>query len=335
MKRNKWIAGAAATTALLAMALVASAAQSGSTPFDRLEVRQEMETMKGILQTTIRFATESTSDGDNALQGIGEGIQGYFLLGQGAVFIIPVGSFESRENLEAVLALENSVRAAESQRVLSERYLRDIEREVREAMRTADLASRDALRNFDFRWESGELAPEPPEPPGADELPEPPEAPEAPEVAPPLPPGAPTARPGPRAAGRGVSGSSARAQAVDAQKRLQELHQRLTEKKADTEKRLKELEAELARLQEGLVDALARHGDSLSILRPEDSITLVLTHDGGPDFAFGRVFRIRGGSRSEETGTTVLSVKKSAISDLKAGRINHDQFLQKVVQYQQ
>lgn len=334
MKKKQWITGVATILAVLGLAWVAFA-QTGSATVDALKVRQEMETMEGILQTTIRFATQPANASEFALHDIGENIQGYFLLGQGAVFIIPVGPVESRANLDAVLALENSVRAAEQQRVVSERYLRDIEREVREAMRSAALAERDAIRAFSFDWDGLPEVPEPPEP---TETPEPPPAPDAPAVAPsPTPPLAPGAAE--RSRGRGSDSvaieRSRERQAVDAQRRLKELEERLAERKVDSEKRLKEVEAGLARLREGLVDAMAKHGDSLTILRPQDSISLILTGESGRNFPLGRVFWLRDGSKSEEAATTVLSVKKADVTDLKAGRISREQFLQKVVQYQQ
>ncbi len=335
MTRRKWITCTGTSVAALGLALVALSAQAGSTNVDTLKVRQEMETMEGILKTSIRFATRSGSDDEMEFHGIGQGIRGYFLLGQGAVFIIPVSPSESRANLEAVLALETSVRDAEKQRVVSEGFLRDIEREVRNALRDAEAAERDAMHAFGLRFDG--MAPEPPEPPEPDYAPEPQGAVEAPGAPPPPPaPGAPTAAPTatPQARARAYSETRRRAEAVDAQKRLQALQQRLEEKKADTEKRLKEMEADLARLRDGLVDTLAKHGDSLTILRPEDSITLILSREGF-GLPLGRVFWIGGGSQQESSTTTVLSVKKSAISDYKAGRISRDQFLQKVLEYQQ
>ncbi len=342
MTNKKWITFTAASAAALGLALGAFAAQGGSSSdIDTLKVRQEMETMEGILKTSIRFATRSASDEEIEFHGIGQDIRGYFLLGQGAVFIIPVAPSESRANLEAVLALETSVRDAEKQRVLSEGFLRDIEREVRDALRDAESAERDAMHAFGLRFD-GMAPPLPPEPPEPDDAPESPEAVLAPGEPPPPPaPGAPTAArtptpaPTPRQTQARAAGETRRrAEAVDAQKRLQALQQRLEERKADTEKRLKELEADLARLREGLIDTLAKHGDSLTILRPEDSITLILSREG-LGVPLGRVFWIGGGSKREETNTTVLSVRKSAISDYKAGRLSRDQFLQKVLQYQQ
>ncbi len=333
MTRNKWITFAATSVAAAGLALGALSAQGGSANIDTLKVRQEMETMEGILKTSIRFATHSGSNDEFELHGIGQDIRGYFLLGQGAVFIIPVAPSESRANLDAVLALETSVQAAEKQRVVSEGFLRDIEREVRDALREAEFAERGVMRAFNMQFEG--FAPEPPEPPEPDDAPEPPAL-AAPEGPPPPPaPGAATPAPTPRQPhARAAAEGRARAAAVDAQARLQALQERLAARKADTEKRLKEVEAELSRLREGLVDTLAKHGDSLTILRPEDSITLILSREGS-GLPLGRVFWIGSGSKDDSATTTVLSVKKSSISDYKAGRLSRDQFLQKVLEYQQ
>ena len=76
-----------------------------------------------------------------------------------------------------------------------------------------------------------------------------------------------------------------------------------------------------------LIEALANYGDSLTTVKPNEYVNIVISSSG--DNLEGMYY---GGRESRRD---VISVQRSAISDYKAGRLTIDAFKQKVLQYQQ
>ena len=74
-----------------------------------------------------------------------------------------------------------------------------------------------------------------------------------------------------------------------------------------------------------LIEALANHGDSLTTVKPNEYVTLVLTADD--------VIVLFAGSEDASSHRQIISVQKSVITDYKAGRLSLDGFKQKVLQY--
>ncbi len=103
-----------------------------------------------------------------------------------------------------------------------------------------------------------------------------------------------------------------------AQKSLQEWRSQVQVQKQDVEK-------QVALMKPALIEALAKHGDSLTIVKPEEYISLILASE-----RWGGFFTEEG-----EDGREVISVKKSVITDYKAGRITLDEFKKKVLVYVQ
>jgi hypothetical protein len=99
----------------------------------------------------------------------------------------------------------------------------------------------------------------------------------------------------------------------DAQARAKKMRE---EAEATREKFLKNL----GEAKGYLIEALANYGDGMTTVKPEEYINLVLTTDNNDDQ------RIR---------ADVVSVRKSWISDYKAGRLTMEAFKQKVIQYNQ
>ena len=230
MKRRVWIGLLLTFGALLFRGMVELAQAQ---LFDLEESRQEIETMRGILRTTLGFALKSPQKSEDTdfpmLAGSGGSprIGGYYLYGQGALFTVSLGSLAS-------------------------------------------------------------LFPEPPEPP---DPPEPAAAPEPP--APPLPPllgdddvaavrqQAETAR---------VEAAKAAAQAKQFEKdsaRIQQVARKQAEKARQQMKKWREqMQADRAKLGEqmtaaksALIDALAKHGDSLTVVKPQEYLTIVISGD--------------------------------------------------------
>ncbi len=74
-----------------------------------------------------------------------------------------------------------------------------------------------------------------------------------------------------------------------------------------------------------LMEALAKHGDSLTVVKPQEYITLILSGDSGKWFWLG--------TEEKQTPKQILSVQKSVIGDYKAGKLTLEDFKKKVLSY--
>jgi hypothetical protein len=89
-----------ATTVVMTLGFVILKPIAFQAAFDKQRSRQELETMKGILKTTLNYALKrmDTRPADArwvGFGGIGGGVQGFYLQGQGAVFVIPMSTLRS------------------------------------------------------------------------------------------------------------------------------------------------------------------------------------------------------------------------------------------------
>ena len=75
------------------------------------------------------------------------------------------------------------------------------------------------------------------------------------------------------------------------------------------------------KIQTPLIDTLANYGDSLTVVKPEEYINLVLMTDESNSLQKKRL--------------DIISARKSWIMDYKAGRITLNEFRQQVLQYNQ
>ena len=75
------------------------------------------------------------------------------------------------------------------------------------------------------------------------------------------------------------------------------------------------------KIQTPLIETLANYGDSLTVVKPEEYINLVLMTDESTSLQKKRL--------------DIISARKSWITDYKAGRITLDEFRQQVLQYNQ
>lgn len=240
--------------------------------FDLPTSRQEIDTMRGILRTTLEYAlkdpTQSSEESDEvSLLGFQFGrstqISGYYLYGQGAVFTI-------------------------------------------------------ALNALPFSKDMALLAP--PIPP-----------------VPPVPPVPPTPTSG------SLTEKDAAAVAREAQKAVEEAQKQLKLHEKDIAKQLEkvqeqtrhwreQMEGNRAKMSEhieaakrALVDALAKHGDSLTVVKPQEYITMIISGDSENWFVHGM--------QRERTPQQILSVQKSVITDFKAGKLSLEEFKKKVLSY--
>ncbi|MGI8782243.1 MAG: hypothetical protein ACR2L2_01130 [Acidobacteriota bacterium] len=249
---------------LLAATPGSSGAQSGATQqFDLKETRQELEIMRGILETTLDFVTRDNQSEDSEASLLGRRIyrggfsdmSSYYLQGQGALFTIPShslrGSIHGLETNNFMLAPGDSVAYA--------------------ALTTARAAI--ARR-------------------------QPPQPSQAAQVAPGTPPSPPPA---------------VEATTEQLKERLDRAREAANKRREQEAQRQQNFDKQLVGLKAALIEALARHGDSLVTVKANEYVTVIVTGEGRTNH--------------------VLSVQKSHITDFKAGRLTLDAFKQKVLDY--
>jgi len=298
--------------------------------FDLKKSQQELEIMKGILGTTLSFvareiqnrtAGASAREEDVFRSQVGfSDVSAFYLYGQGAVFVVPLsnlrfamfkgnryalarGSYDDWSNLAAAYDSEaalHSELAAQAGMNLATAELDEQSRQLEELAREqADMAA--ALAGQKITSSTGiaqTLAPKTPKAPTAAPAP----------VTSPLPP-----------------------KAALTQERKEEMKKKLAEAQEKVKQRRQEIEAQQKKFMESLgevkgylVEALASHGDSLTHVKPNEYINLILTSDGFASFIS------TSGTRMQRE---IISVQKSTITDFKAGKMTMDQFKQKVLQY--
>jgi hypothetical protein len=250
--------------------------QGTKEPFDVKKSREELEIMKGILNTALRFAAQNSQKQSTGFRFTNA--TSFYLAGQGAVFMI---------STSAGMRLSEHLVQVNFAPELAENMARIEELRAQLEEKTGQLL----VLNESYRGRN--IAPAPPASP-----------------APPAPP-TPPALPEPFAS------KSNAMKKIDSEKlkksvegALANVNKRREEAEANREKLLQSL----AQTKASLVETLANYGDSLTTVKPEEYINLVLITDGRSD---------------------VVSARKSWITDYKAGRLNLEGFKQKVIQYNQ
>jgi hypothetical protein len=288
---------------------------SRSDLFDQKKVDQELEIMKGILGTTLDFAvrdlqvssTGESRDERHLAHAWGwNNISGFYLYGQGATFIVPtselaipwprgtghialsLGSLDSDETTYTV-AIESAQEAMEQ----AQAELVEVQEEFRDQLEETAEAEREAQES------AVTVA-------------------TAPAVAPAAP-----ARPA-RPAARVQPTPQPKPDQEAIRKRVAAAQERVKQRQAALEQRRQKFQATLEQLKVHLVEALANHGDSLTFVKPNEYINLVLSTDIGGAL-------LAGGAAGPQRD--IISIQKSVVSDYKAGRLTLEAFKQKVLQY--
>jgi len=110
----------------------------------------------------------------------------------------------------------------------------------------------------------------------------------------------------------------------DLQKKLADLQEQAKKNRENQEQQRAQMTEALGKIKTYLIETLANYGDSLTTIKPNEYITLVImTNDMGDLF---------GGDRSS-SHCEMVSAQKSWITDYKAGKLSLDAFKQKVLQY--
>jgi hypothetical protein len=282
-------------------------------PFDLRKCQQELEIMKGILRTTLGFASQELATGlksDKVETKPGAkrfvfgrsgdfNIGAFYLAGQGAVFTIPTSSVRDmmrarKENMYFALASDMKDLGWNGA------WTEQLENQINELTGQIQGLAADGF---------AALAPVPPTPP-------------APAVSPapaPKPPQATKDRPG--RADLEVERSTREKQL---RQKLAELQDKVKQRGEEEEARQAKFRESLSQLKVFLMEAMANHGDSLTVVKPGEYVNLVIVDEGN------RWFADDSGDRAQRE---ILSVQKSVITDYKSGKLTLDAFKQKVLNY--
>jgi hypothetical protein len=292
---------AIAVSLVIALGIVSWGAAQGPQVVDLRNARQELEIMRGILQTTLSFVmrdirqreagAKTTESRGRVLWSGGSDIDAFYLQGQGAVFVVSTSGLRMRisERAEGYL--------------LANEALMDAQADYAEAMAVQQELMR-SVGGVQGGVVGGVQAGTPPPPP---------EPPQPPQVAP----------------ARSARQAQPAVKPEEMRKKLAEAQEKVKQRQEELKARQKKFQEYLGEVKVHLVEALANHGDSLSIVRPGEYINLII---GGDGFGGERYSPL--GDESSSAAYQIISVQKSVITDYKAGRLTLEGFKQKVLQYQ-
>ena len=285
-------------------------------PFDLRKCQQELEIMKGILRTTLGFASQELAAGPKSdkvetkpgmkrftFGRTGDfSIGAFYLAGQGAVFTIPTSSVRDMMRARQGNGVFALAGADWKEMGLNGEWMEQLGNQLNEL-------NVELKNNFGFDAVAA-LAPTPraPSPPV-------PPAPASPPVAAAPAPKPPQAKDVPEAAA---------AREKQLRLKLAELQDKVKQRGEEEEARQAKFRESLSQLKVFLMEAIANHGDSLTVVKPGEYVNLVIVDEGN------RWFSDDSGDRAQRE---ILSVQKSVITDYKTGKLSLDAFKQKVLNY--
>ena len=314
MKRNHLVI----VTVVCVMLWSLNSFQSAQVPlFDLRKCQQELEVMKGILRTTLGFASQELAAGLKsdkvetrvaakrfAFGRSGElSIGAFYLAGQGAVFTIPTSNV--RDLMRARQG--NGAYAFASADMKDMGFNGEWMEQLGNQLNELHLQLKD---NFGFEGIAAALGavPKSPSPP----------VPPAPAVS----PVSPAPAPKPPQAKDVPEGTGVREKQI--RQKLAELQDRVKQRSEEEEARQAKFRESLSQLKVFLMEAMANHGDSLTVVKPSEYVNLVIVDEGN------RWFGDDSGDRAQRE---ILSVQKSVITDYKSGKLSLEAFKQKVLNY--
>ena len=315
MKRNYLVIVAVIGVVLLSL----NGSQGAQTqPFDLRKCQQELEIMKGILRTTLGFASQELASSFKSdkvetkaapkrlvfARGGDFNIGAFYLVGQGAVFTIPTSSVRDlmrarKEDMAFSLAADIKGRGWNGA------WMEQLGNQLNEL--NAQLHD-----SFGFDGIAALAAvPAPPSPP----------APAALAVS----PAAPVPAPKPPQPGQSKdSPDAASAREKQLRQKLSELQEKVKQRGEEEEARQAKFRESLSQLKVFLMEAMANHGDSLSVVKPGEYVNLVIVDEGN---------RWPSDDSGDRAQREILSVQKSVITDYKTGKLSLEAFKQKVLNY--
>jgi hypothetical protein len=326
---NKRIVSILAIAAMLGLLSWSVAQTPKAELFDAKKSQQELEIMRGILSTTLNIVTKDlrSAGGDTSTRifrnSSFSNVGAYYLYGQGATFTIPMSNFRFSTSYGRLSAgYEDQAAAMELMRENMEATRAQLEatRAEVEAARIGPGIGK-GIGGGIGSGVGGGVGGGVAGGVGAG-VPTPPPSPPSPP-----PPAAPAVAPQAAATPQAVAAPQARTEEM--RKKLADAQEQVKKRREEFEKQNQKLQEILTQLKSYLIEALANYGDSLTVVKPNEYINLVITTDSDGFGLFGE---------SSDTGAPrptkeIISVQRSVITDYKAGRIALDAFKQKVLQY--
>jgi hypothetical protein len=308
--------------------------------FDVKKSAKDLEVMKGILRTTlglvakeIRGAEVEAGKTEYIRESLSiSNISAHYLYGQGAVFSIPASSLYGtwtggREGTWAYALPYGEFNELYSVMASSEQ----IQKQTEQALKEAEHSLQQARVAYSSGVGAGAGAGVGVGVPGGvaggiAAPPKPPSVSTAPPAAP-VPPAPPvvvaTPIPEPRIvvqdkvkARTAEEEKTAAAKQEAARQRLADAQERVKKQREAVEQRRAKFKQLYSQIKPALIETLANHGDSLTQVKPNEYITLIISDD----------------SRSLSS-PQMLSVQKSVITDYKTGKLTLDAFRAKVLDY--
>jgi hypothetical protein len=264
-------------------------------PFDVKKSTEELEIMKGILNTTLTFTDQNSQR--SASRWRVSSLSAFYLAGQGAVFVIPTSGFRFPTGQDLYTSINFSPGPEFSEEMA--RLGEEIGRYTRELQAEASRTAQQALELSDRARNQG-AAPAPP--------------------APPLPPAPPSPPSPPSVAPKAAKEAAVNIDREKLKKAIEEARAQAQKAREVVSQNREKFLQNLAETKIRLVEALANYGDSMTTVKPEEFINLVL---------------VTNGFDGQNARSDVISARKSWITDYKAGRLNLEGFKQKVIQYNQ
>jgi len=117
--------------------------------------------------------------------------------------------------------------------------------------------------------------------------------------------------------------SAAQLKDEELRKKVAEAQERVKKSREETEANQTKFLAALEQIKVHLIEAIANHGDSITTVKPNEYISLIIMTDD-------MELRTEGGQRNRQQ---IVSVQKSLITDYKAGKLPLEDFIQKALQY--
>jgi hypothetical protein len=270
----------------------------GQPNIDPVQGEKELEVMKSVISTSLALVKKSLRDeeGDeirfsryrwDSKDFNSDVIEGFYLHGQGVVFTIPYpclsGRFPGNWENEIDIRLDEIM---EEELVDSEFLKQEVELILNEVeLQRQELGLSHTVQP-------------PPPPPG---VPEAPEAPESPDPA---------------------AEMEAAEAAKNLEKQVSKIKVRLREVKEQTEEQKEKAAKERETIKKELIEVVAVHGGSLTQVRENEFINLILKDNCEP-------FSWDGSGDAR----TVLSIKKSDLSAYRSGQLTLDQLKSSFVEY--
>lgn len=270
-------------------------AQGAKDYFDAKKCKEELEIMSGILRTTLSFVTRSGQKQTTSPWQYSN-ISSFYLAGQGVVFMIPASDLRGSSLVGLYGAFNQELALSEIAKE-SDKVKAESERIVREALRRSAREGAGVGKGVGTGVGTGT---------GGDAA--------AQSTTPPSPPSPPSPPPPPQI------------NREELRKKVEEYQANAKKSREEAEEKREKFLKSLADIKVYLIEAIANYGDSLTTVKPNEHINLVLATDDSNGI-------IIVGSSRQMAQRDVISVQKSWITDYKAGRLSLDNFKQKVLQY--